>query len=117
MTDLKPIFNAFDVYEEAVSDEVEYKIKMRNDKRKVGNAMGNKDFRVIINKMKAKEALFDKIREFMAQNKQAQNKMMQSKTTQNKMMQNKMAQSKTTQNKMAQNKNKPKNKTRRSTLL
>jgi hypothetical protein len=112
MTDLKPIFDAFDVYEEAVSDEVEYKIKMRNDKRRVGNAMGNKDFRVIINKMKAKEALFDKIRKFMEQNKQAQNK-----EAQNKMAQNKMAQNKMTQNKQVQNKNKPKNKTRRSIVL
>ncbi len=80
MTELKLIFDAFDKYEEALSNEVDYKIKMRNDKRKIGNAMGNKDFRIIINKMKAKEALFDNIRKFMTQNK-----------TQNKVAQNKVA--------------------------
>ena len=84
MTDLKHIFDAFDNYEEAVSNEVDYKIKMRNDKRRVGNAMGNKDFRVIINKMKAKEALFDKIRKFMEQNKMTQNKMTQNAKSKSK---------------------------------
>ena len=90
MTELKLIFDAFDKYEEALSNEVDYKIKMRNDKRKIGNAMGNKDFRIIINKMKAKEALFDNIRKFMTQNKVAQNKVAQNKVAQNKMTQNKM---------------------------
>ena len=93
MSELKNIFNAFDNYEEAVSNEIEYKIKMRNDKRRVGNTMVNKDYRVIINKIKAKEALYDNIQKFISQHRM-------------------------TQNKQAQNgRSKPKNKTRRSIKL
>jgi predicted XRE-type DNA-binding protein len=88
---------------------------MRNDKRKIGNAMGNKDFRIIINKMKAKEALFDNIRKFMTQNKVAQNKVAQNKVAQNKVAQNKVAQNKMTQNKMTHNSRSKKN--RRSTVV
>ena len=104
MSELKNIFNSFDKYEEAVSNEVDYKIKMRNDKRRVGNTMVNKDYRVIINKIKAKEALYNNILNFVSL---LQNKMTQNKMTQNKMTQNK-SQTRTSEN------GKKHNKTRRS---
>ena len=99
MSELKNIFNSFDKYEEAVSNEVDYKIKMRNDKRRVGNTMVNKDYRVIINKIKAKEALYNNILNFVS--------LLQNKMTQNKMTQNK-SQTRTSEN------GKKHNKTRRS---
>ena len=75
MTELKFIFDAFDKYEEAVSNEVDYKIKMRNGTIK--------DFTRILNKIKAKKVLYDIIKQFMAQTNVAQTNVAQTKVAQN----------------------------------
>ena len=75
MTELKFIFYAFDKYEEAVSNEVDYKIKMRNGTIK--------DFTRILNKIKAKKVLYDIIKQFMAQTNVAQTNVAQTKVAQN----------------------------------
>jgi len=113
MTELKFIFDAFDKYEEAVSNEVDYKIKMRNGTIK--------DFTRILNKIKAKKVLYDIIKQFMAQTNVAQTNVAQTNVAQTNVAQTKVAQNNTNNTQKfrnARNARNARNKTnRRSTVV
>jgi hypothetical protein len=66
MSKLKDIFNAFDKYEEAISNQVDYKIKMRNDTRHMkGYTLSNSNFRPFFETRKAKGELYETIKQFV----------------------------------------------------